>query len=187
MLAGDAELFEPQRAGLEEPLEVPANGFLNLRGVSLDALPHAVQELHHAHLGCDSGILNSNQQNGLGKATQDDLRRRWRGVTLVGLGVDGSRRNSGAGEEEAARVRCTHESHGMGVRGFERKRSRLGGLDGAEVFGRREVEGPLRKGRCGWKTDPWAAAEELWGRLGLLRDGNLSNFFAASGGLSFAQ
>jgi hypothetical protein len=165
MLAGDAELFEPQRAGLEEPLEVPANGFLNLRGVSLDALPHAVQELHHAHLGCDSGILNSNQQNGLGKATQDDLRRRWRGVTLVGLGVDGSRRNSGAGEEEAARVRCTHESHGMGVRGFERKRSRLGGLDGAEVFGRREVEG--RRGRNGVRP---SAAEKgtVW-----LEDGSV--------------
>jgi hypothetical protein len=73
MLAGDAELLEPQRASLEEPLEVAADRFLNLRGMRLDALAHAVQELHHADLGCAAGILNSNQQNGLANATQDAL------------------------------------------------------------------------------------------------------------------
>jgi hypothetical protein len=52
MLAGDAELLEPQRAGLKEPLEVAAHGFLQLRGVRLHPFPDAVQELHHADLGC---------------------------------------------------------------------------------------------------------------------------------------
>ena len=52
MLAGDAELLEPQRAGHEEPLEVAAHSLLQLRGVRLHPLPDAVQELHHADLGC---------------------------------------------------------------------------------------------------------------------------------------
>ena len=52
MLAGDAELLEPQRAGLEQPLEIAAHGLLQLRGVRLHALPDPFQELHHADLGC---------------------------------------------------------------------------------------------------------------------------------------
>jgi hypothetical protein len=52
MLAGDAELLEPQRAGLKEPLEVAAHSLLQLRGVRLHPFPDAVQELHHADLGC---------------------------------------------------------------------------------------------------------------------------------------
>ena len=52
MLAGDAELLEPQRAGLEQPLEIAAYSLLQLGGVHLHPLPDAVQELHHAYLGC---------------------------------------------------------------------------------------------------------------------------------------
>jgi hypothetical protein len=52
MLAGDAELLEPQRAGLEEPLEVASHRLLHLRGVRFHPLPDPVEELHHADLGC---------------------------------------------------------------------------------------------------------------------------------------
>lgn len=54
MLAGDAELLEPQRAGLEEPLEVAAHSLFQLGCVCLHPLPDAIQELYHADLGCAS-------------------------------------------------------------------------------------------------------------------------------------
>lgn len=100
MLAGDAELLEPQRAGLEEPLEVASHRLLHLRGVRFHPLPDPVEELHHADLG------------------------------LVGLGVEGSRRSSGAGEEAA---RCARESHG-GERSWRETRRRRRGLMGRRVM-----------------------------------------------------
>ena len=39
---------------------------------------------------------------------------------MVGLGVERSRRSPTAGEEEAARVRCEREGHGMGEQGGNR-------------------------------------------------------------------
>jgi hypothetical protein len=75
VLAGDAELLETQRAGLEEPLEISADGFIELRGVRLYALPYAAQELYHADLGCSEGILDSSHRHGTGEATRDGLGR----------------------------------------------------------------------------------------------------------------
>jgi hypothetical protein len=69
MFDGDAELLEPQRAGLEQPLEVSAHGLLQLGGVRLHALPDPVQELHHADLGCARGsstLLSETNDGGWG-------------------------------------------------------------------------------------------------------------------------
>jgi hypothetical protein len=93
MFDGDAELLEPQRAGLEQPLEISAHCLLQLGGVRLHALPDPVQELHHADLGCARAGVELCSANELGDQRGD---RR----TLVGLCVEGSRRSSGAGVEE---------------------------------------------------------------------------------------
>ena len=118
MLAGDAELLEPQRAGLEEPLEVAAHSILQLRGVRLHPLADAVQELHHADLGCTpEGRIRFQSRKRKQHGICDGGRG---GSTLVGLGVERSRRT---GEEEAARVSGARESHAM-----ERERETGGGL-----------------------------------------------------------
>jgi hypothetical protein len=78
--------------------------------VCLHALSDPVQELHHADLGCArAGIQLVSAKRTAGFTGKRGYRR-----TLVGLGVEGPRRSSGAGvEEEAAQVRCTGEGgHG---------------------------------------------------------------------------
>jgi hypothetical protein len=74
--------------------------------VHLHALPDPVQELHHANLGCArAGIQLVAAKRTAGFTGKGGYRR-----TLVGLGVEGPRRSSGAGvEEEAAHMRCTGE------------------------------------------------------------------------------
>jgi len=116
-LAGDAEILAAQLAGLDQPLHIATHCVLWLRGVLLHPLPHTVEELHHADPGCARQRSNSNHQR---EAPRDSRRRRRSGRTLVGLGVERSRRSSSAGEEEAAGVRCERESHGMGAARIER-------------------------------------------------------------------
>jgi hypothetical protein len=113
MFDGDAELLEPQRAGLEQPLEISAHCLLQLGGVRLHALPDPVQELHHADLGCArAGVELCSAKRSKGLGDQRGGRR-----TLVGLGVEGPRRSSGAGvEEEAAHM--GEGSHGGKKRVF---------------------------------------------------------------------
>jgi hypothetical protein len=118
VLAGDAELLETQRAGLEEPLEISADGFIELRGVRLYALPYAAQELHHADLGCSAGILDSSHRNGTGEATRDGWGKRF---ALIGLSVEASSRRREGG---AAREMQTREPwNGEGERGRQGDRA----------------------------------------------------------------
>jgi len=65
---------------------------------------------------------------------------------LVGLGVERSRRSPTAGEEEAARVRCEREGHGMGEQGGES----VGWRDGAAAAGAGTLflGGRSRRRRC---------------------------------------
>ena len=109
MLVGNVQLLERLLAGLEK---VAADRLLNLGGVLIHSIPYPIQETHGADLGCAREPKLNHQIEPRKRNTafaEED--------TLVGLEVEESRRSSGAGQEEAAHVRCTRESHEEGTCG----------------------------------------------------------------------
>jgi hypothetical protein len=144
MLAGDAKLLEPQRAGLEEPLHVAAHSLLQLRGVRFHPLPDAVQELHHADLGCTpEGRIRLQSRKRSSTGFVMEVRRAYPGRAGRGKISPGQRGGSGA-REWRTREPCDGERKRHWREG--RKPSGDGGDEKSSVrrpSGRQEV--PVRR------------------------------------------